>query len=216
MSIQAIILLGAPGAGKGTMAEAIRSATPFIHVSTGDMLREAIKAGTAVGREAEAYMRRGALVPDETILKIVKERLEQGAPDARYMFDGFPRTLAQARLLDAEFAHRGAKLINVFLLDVTREVSLERLGGRRICRQCGANFHVRNIPPKTAGICDNCGGELLQRPDDCRETILKRLEVFQQQTADLIAYYAKRGLLQRVDSSGPRAETVADIMKRLQ
>ena len=215
MSIQAIILLGAPGAGKGTMAEAIRSATSFIHVSTGDMLREAIKNGTPVGREAEDFMRLGALVPDEIILKIVTERLERGAPDARYMFDGFPRTLAQARLMDAEFVRRGAKLINVFLLDVSREVSLERLSGRRICRRCGANFHVRNIPPKTAGVCDNCGGELLQRPDDSRETILKRLEVFRQQTADLIVYYAKRGLLQRVDSSGPRAETMAEIMKRL-
>lgn len=216
MSIQAIVLLGAPGAGKGTMAEAIRNATTFIHVSTGDMLREAIKAGTSVGREAEDFMRQGTLVPDEIILKIVMERLEHGDPDARYMFDGFPRTLAQARMMDSEFARRGAQLISVFLLDVSPEVSLERLGGRRICRQCGANFHVRNIPPKKAGICDNCGGELWQRPDDSRETILKRLEVFKQQTVDLVAYYAKRGLLQRVDSSGPRDETVADIMKRLQ
>lgn len=216
MSIQAIILLGAPGAGKGTMAEAIRSAAEYIHVSTGDMLREAIKAGTAVGREAEAFMRQGALVPDATILKIVMERIEKGDANARYMFDGFPRTLEQARLMDAEFARRKAKLTHVFLLDVTPEVSLERLGGRRICRQCGANFHVRNIPPKKAGICDNCGGELLQRPDDQRETILKRLEVFQRQTSDLVAYYEKRGVLQRVDSSGPRDETVADIMKRLQ
>jgi len=215
MSIQAIVLLGAPGAGKGTMAEAIRSATAFIHVSTGDMLREAIKDGTPVGREAEGFMRRGALVPDETILKIVMARLEQGGPDALYMFDGFPRTLEQARLMDAEFARRGAKLSHVFLLDVSCEVSLERLGGRRICRKCGANFHVRNIPPRKEGVCDACGGELFQRPDDCRETILKRLEVFQQQTAGLIAYYEKRGLLQRVDSSGPRDETVADLMKRL-
>lgn len=215
MSIQAIVLLGAPGAGKGTMAEAIRSATKFIHVSTGDMLREAIKAGTTVGREADTFMRQGALVPDEVILKIVMERLVRGAPDACYMFDGFPRTLVQAQLLDAEFARRGAKLSSVFLLDVTREVSLERLGGRRICRQCGANFHVRNIPPKQVGICDQCGGELLQRPDDCRETILKRLEVYRQQTADLVAYYEKRGLLRRVDASGPREETVADIMKHL-
>ncbi len=147
---------------------------------------------------------------------LLGDRLEQGGPDAKYMFDGFPRTLEQARLMDAEFARRGAKLSHVFLLDVSREVSLERLGGRRICRRCGANFHVRNIPPKTAGVCDNCGGELSQRSDDSRETILKRLEVFQQQAAGLIAYYAKRGVLQLVDSSGPRAETVADIMKRLQ
>ncbi len=216
MSIEAIILLGAPGAGKGTMAEAIRNATQYIHISTGDMLREAIKAGTAVGREAEAFMRQGALVPDATILKIVMERIEKGDASARYMFDGFPRTLEQARLMDAEFARRKATLTHVFLLDVTPEVSLERLGGRRICRQCGANYHVRNIPPKKPGICDNCGGALLQRPDDQRDTILKRLEVFQRQTSDLVAYYEKRGLLQRVDSSGPRDETVADIMKRLQ
>lgn len=215
MSIQAIILLGAPGAGKGTMAEAIRNATSFLHVSTGDMLREAIKAGTALGREAEAFMRRGALVPDAVILQIVVERLAQGVPDARYMFDGFPRTLEQAHLLDAEFARRGANLTDVFLLDVAREVSIERLGGRLICPRCGANFHVRNIPPQTPGVCDGCGGQLVQRPDDSRETILKRLDVFQQQTAGLIAYYEQRGLLRRVDASGPRAETVADIMKRL-
>lgn len=216
MSIQAIVLLGAPGAGKGTIAEAIQSASAFIHVSTGDMLREAIKAGTPVGREAEVLMRQGALVPDEIILKIVMARLEQGGPDALYMFDGFPRTLGQARLMDAEFTRRGAKLSHVFLLDVSHEVSLERLTGRRICCRCGANFHVRNIPPKTAGVCDACGGKLAQRPDDSRATILTRLEVFQQQTAGLIAYYEKRGLLQRVDSSGSRDETVAEIMKRLQ
>lgn len=215
MGIQAIVLLGAPGAGKGTMAEAIRNATAYIHVSTGDMLREAIKAGSAVGRGAEGFMRQGALVPDDIILKIVMERLDRGGANDKYLFDGFPRTLEQARLMDAEFDRRGIKLNRVFMLDVSREVSLERLGGRRICRCCGANFHVRNIPPKKEGVCDFCGGKLNQRPDDSRETILKRLDVFQKQTAGLIAYYEKRGLLQRIDSSGPRDATAAEIMKRL-
>lgn len=216
MSAEAIILLGAPGAGKGTYAEAIRRATKFIHVSTGDMLREAIKAGTPLGREAETFMRQGALVPDETVMKIVSERLARGAALDRYLFDGFPRTLAQARLMDEEFARRGVTLKKVFFLAVSPALSLERLSGRRICRQCGANFHVRNIPPKKAGICDVCGGELFQRPDDQRATILKRLEVFQEQTADLIAYYEQRGLLERVDSSGSREATVAAILKLLQ
>lgn len=215
MGIQAIVLLGAPGAGKGTMAEVIRDATAYIHVSTGDMLRDAIKSGSPVGRGAEEFMRQGALVPDDIILKIVMERLDRGGADDKYMFDGFPRTQEQARLMDAEFERRGIKLTHVFMLDVSRDVSLERLCGRRICRQCGANFHVKNIPPKKEGVCDACGGELYQRTDDSRETILKRLDVFQKQTAGLIAYYEQRGLLRRVDSSGGRDTTVADIMKQL-
>lgn len=216
MSAEAVILLGAPGAGKGTYAEASRRATKLIHVSTGDMLRAAIKAGTPLGREAETFMQQGALVPDETIMKIVSERLARGAVEDRYLFDGFPRTLAQARLMDAEFAQRGVTLKKVLFLDVSPALSLERLSGRRICRQCGANFHVQNIPPKKAGVCDVCGGELQQRPDDQQATILKRLEVFQKQTAGLIAYYEQRGLLERVDSSGSREATVAVILQLLQ
>ena len=131
------MLLGAPGAGKGTMAEAIRNATTFIHVSTGDMLREAIKAGTSVGREAEAFMRQGALVPDEIILKIVMERLERGAPDARYMFDGFPRTIDQAKGLDLLFKKKSGTVKHVFNLIVPRETLLQRLTGRRVCKSCG-------------------------------------------------------------------------------
>ncbi|MBI2441997.1 MAG: adenylate kinase [Lentisphaerae bacterium] len=216
MSAEAVILLGAPGAGKGTMAEGIREAGNFIHVSTGDMLREAVKAGTPLGREAESFMSKGMLVPDETILKIVRERLSHGGAEAHYLFDGFPRTLAQARGLDAELSASGVTLKTVLLLDVPPALSVQRLTGRRICRQCGANYHVQNIPPRRAGVCDVCGGELYQRLDDRRETILKRLEVFQEQTAGLIAYYHERGQLQRVDSSGPREATVAEIIKRLQ
>jgi len=215
MGIRAIILLGAPGAGKGTVAEAIRGSTPYVHVSTGDMLREAVKQGTAVGKTAEAFMKKGELVPDAVILQIVSERLNAGPRDSAYLFDGFPRTLEQAEMLDASFETLGAKLQRVFLLDVDKAVVLERLTGRRICRSCGANFHVKNIPPKRVGVCDQCGGELYQRADDTEATILNRFAVFEKQNAGLIDYYLKSGLLMRIDSSRHRDLTVADIMKAM-
>lgn len=215
--IQAIILLGAPGAGKGTVAEAIRRATDYIHISTGDMLREAIKNGTEIGREAERFMSAGNLVPDDLIIKLVMQRIDQGGDNVSYMFDGFPRTLAQARLLDAEFNRRDSGVKKVFLLDVPKDVVLQRLTGRRVCRKCGANFHLQNIPPKKDGICDNCGSPLEQRPDDMEETILNRLEVYNQQTSALIAYYKNKnkGILVRIDSSLPREQTVSEIMGHL-
>ena len=159
--MKAIILLGAPGAGKGTLAEGVRNATSFIHVSTGDMLRAAIKAGTETGLEAKAFMDKGELVPDNVILRIVSERLAQGAPEDQYMFDGFPRTLEQARQLDETLAQHDAKVNQVFLLEVPTPVIVSRLSGRRICKSCGAVYHVTNIPPKVADVCDQCGGCLL-------------------------------------------------------
>jgi adenylate kinase len=160
-------------------------------------------------------MTRGELVPDKLIIEIVMQRIDRGESGAKYMFDGFPRTLEQARLLDVEFAARNAVLAKVFLLDVPRAVTLQRLTGRRICRNCGANFHIHNIPPKKSGICDRCGGPLEQRADDMEATILNRLEVFHQQTAALIAYYKGRGILARIDSSRPREQTVSDVMNLL-
>ncbi len=210
--MKTIILLGAPGAGKGTIAEGIRGASPFLHVSTGDMLRAAVKNGTAVGLKADGYMKRGELVPDEVILGIVEERLAQGAKDAAYMFDGFPRTLEQARLLDEIMQRHASRVDKVFLLDVSREVLISRLTGRRVCRKCGQGYHVINIPPKQAGVCDLCGGELYQRADDCEATILNRLEVYTTQTESLIAYYEKKGVLVRVDASRQRQDTVAEIL----
>jgi len=216
MGIQAVILLGAPGAGKGTIADDICQKTDYIHFSTGDMLREAIKQGTPVGKQAEQYMTKGNLVPDKLIIEIVMQRIGRGESVAKYMFDGFPRTLEQARLLDAEFKNRGAVLTRVILLEVSKDVVLQRLTGRRTCRNCGANFHVHNIPPKKSGICDHCGGPLEQRPDDMEATILNRLEVFHQQTAALIAYYKSHGILARIDSSRPRRQTVSDVMGLLE
>jgi len=211
MGIQAVILLGAPGAGKGTIADDVVRQADYIHFSTGDMLREAIKQGTPVGKQAEQYMTKGNLVPDKLIIEIVMQRIDRGADGAKYMFDGFPRTLEQARLLDAEFVKRKAVLSRVILLDVPKDVVLQRLTGRRVCRNCGASFHIHNIPPQKSGICDRCGGPLEQRPDDMEATILNRLEVFHQQTAALISYYKSRGILARVDSSRPREQTAAEV-----
>ena len=212
--MDAIILLGAPGAGKGTIAEDLKKATDFIHVSTGDMLREAVKAGRPVGLEAKAYMERGALVPDEVILKLVAERLQGGPAGARYMFDGFPRTTAQAEMLGQVIGTQGGRLAGVFLLDVPREILVTRISGRRVCRGCGAVYHVKNIPPRVAGVCDKCGGELYQRADDNEATVANRLDVYASQTASLIDYYAARGALVRITTID-RAETVSQILGHL-
>ncbi|HEY8241594.1 MAG TPA: adenylate kinase [Kiritimatiellia bacterium] len=203
--MDAIILLGAPGAGKGTVAEDIREATPYIHVSTGDMLREAVKAGQPLGLEAKKFMDAGELVPDELILQIVKERLGRGSADARYMFDGFPRTINQANLLDQVLAHYTGKVSHVFLLEVPRALLITRLSGRRICKKCGAVYHAVNMPPKVKDVCDHCGGELYQRPDDNETTVANRLDVFEKQTASLIDHYKKKRILVPIDSTDKQA-----------
>jgi len=211
MGIKVIVLLGAPGAGKGTIAESIVGMGRHVHLSTGDMLRSAISMKSPVGILAEGYVRRGELVPDEVIVKIVMARMDSGSGGISYLFDGFPRTLEQARMLDEEFARRNVRISDVVFLDVPREVLLDRLAGRRTCAKCGANYHVRNIPPKSEGVCDACGGVLSQREDDMPDTVLKRLEVFERQTEKLIEYYQKRGVLRRLDASGRREETFAKI-----
>jgi adenylate kinase len=212
-SVKTIILLGGPGAGKGTIAEGIRTVSPFLHVSTGDMLREAVKSATTVGRQAEGYMKRGELVPDDVIVGIVEERLAKGNPDAAYMFDGFPRTLEQARLLDKTLEKHASKVNFVFLLEAGRDLLISRLTGRRVCRSCGQGYHVVNIRPKRDGVCDVCGGELYQRADDSETTILNRLDVYAKQTEALISYYEAKGVLLRVDSSRARQDTVSDILR---
>ena len=213
--MKAIILLGAPGAGKGTLAEGVKTATAFLHVSTGDMLRAAIKAGSPTGLEAKAFMEKGELVPDDVILRIVGERLAQGRPDDQYMFDGFPRTLEQARQLDETLARLGGAIDQVFLLEVPTPVIVSRLSGRRICKGCGAVYHVTNIPSKVEGVCDQCGGALYQRPDDSEATVLNRLDVYQRQTASLIDFYERKGVLVRVNAgTNPQAAT-AELLSKL-
>lgn len=213
--MKVVILLGAPGSGKGTTAERIRDAAHLIHISTGDMLRESVKKGTAVGREAETYMKRGALVPDSVIIKLVEARLDDGGVEDAYLFDGFPRTIPQAELLEKSLARRQGRIAQVLFLDAPRKVLIERLTGRRTCRKCGTNFHIKNIPPKKEGVCDTCGGELYQRPDDHEETIVRRLDVYNNETEGLISRYDKQGLLVRVDSSQEASKLASDVQRVL-
>ena len=203
--MKAVVLLGPPGAGKGTTAEGIKVATDYEHVATGDMLREAVKQKTAVGQEAESYMNKGELVPDDVIGRLVEERLDSGDGD------GFPRTPEQARVLAAAIRKRGGRIDRVFFLDAPRDVLVNRLTGRRICRECGTNFHVVNIPPKEDGACDRCGGELYQRPDDMESTINNRLDVYEKQTESLIAFYEREGNLLRIDAAQHRDAIVAEV-----
>lgn len=212
--MQAIILMGPPGSGKGTAAEDLKTATRYEHVSTGDMLRAAVKAGTPVGLEAKAYMERGALVPDDVIIRIVQERLQAGGAEARYMFDGFPRTLRQAELLDDLFHRIEGHITHVFDLQVPRSVIIERIGSRRVCRQCGHVYNLRGMRPKVETICDHCGGEVYQRPDDNEKTIANRLDVYERESAPLIEYYGRRNLLVHVDA-GERRPTEHQILKHL-
>lgn len=212
--MKAIVLFGAPGSGKGTVADKLKLATGYIHISTGDILREAVKKGTPVGCEAEAYMKRGALVPDDVIIKLVEERLDKGSPDDLYMFDGFPRTIPQSELLERSLKRRGGKVTHVIFLDTPRDILIQRLTGRRTCRKCGWNCHIVNIPPKKAGVCDVCGGELYQRPDDQEATIINRLEVYNMQTESLVARYQKQDLLVKVNSN-QRIEDLIEQIRRI-
>lgn len=207
-----VIFLGAPGAGKGTQARRLAADSGVPQVATGDMLREAVAGGTPLGREAKRYMDSGALVPDDVVIGLVDERLAQ--PDAAgYVLDGFPRTVAQAEALDALLRRRRQELDRVIFFDVSRDELIRRLTGRRICRQCGTAFHLVSAPPKVAGRCDQCGGELYQREDDAEATVARRLDVYQTQTAPLLDYYRQRGLLARVAGEG-QVEEVADRIRR--
>jgi adenylate kinase len=208
-----IIFLGAPGAGKGTQARRLAAESGVPQVATGDMLREAVAAGTPLGREAKRYMDSGALVPDEVVIGLVDERLARPDAAAGYVLDGFPRTVAQAEALDGLLHRRGQDLDRVIFFDVSREELLRRLTGRRICRRCGTAFHLVSAPPKVAGVCDQCGGELYQREDDAEGTVGRRLDVYQTQTAPLLDYYRRRGLLVRVDGEGPMAQVAGSIKK---
>lgn len=210
--MEAVILLGAPGAGKGTAAEGIIQHTDYVHLATGNLLREAIAAGTELGRKAKAFMSEGELVPDDVVMGMVTERFAGGPSDAHYLCDGFPRTVEQARLLDGIFNKINARLRFVFVLEAPPEVSVMRISGRRICKDCGAVYHVTNIPPRVEGVCDSCGGELYQRVDDNEETVRNRLEVYRRQTASLVDYYDKKGLLTRIDASGHHEGVEKEIL----
>ncbi len=206
-----MVFLGPPGAGKGTQASMLKSRYGIAHISTGDILREAVKKGTELGKRAKEYMDKGLLVPDEIIVGIIEERLSE--PDAQkgFILDGFPRTIPQAEALDRLLEKKGITLNAVFLFNADKKTILERLTGRRVCRNCGALYHIKYSPPKVEGVCDKCGGELYQRDDDKEETILKRLEVYEKQTAPLIDYYKEKGILFELDANKDSKEVFAEI-----
>ena len=213
--MEAIILLGGPGAGKGTLAELLKTQKGYLHISTGDMLRAAVKSGSEVGLEAKACMEAGELVSDALILKIIKDRVAQEPVDAKFLFDGFPRTLEQAEGLQKLFAEIGGTISHVFNLDADRDVLIRRLTARRTCKTCGAIYHLISMPPKVEGVCDIDGGELYQRADDSEETILNRLEVYAKQTAPLIGYYREKGLIRDIDAGGSAENTDQQALKIL-
>jgi adenylate kinase len=212
MSVR-VIFLGPPGAGKGTQASALAREWGVPHVATGDMLREAAAKGTRLGVEAKRYMDTGALVPDEVVIGLVGERLEQADAAGGCVLDGFPRTVVQAEALDRLLRGRGIELDRVVFFDVARAELLRRLTGRRVCRQCGATYHLVSAPPRTPGRCDRGDGDLYQREDDAEAAVSRRLDVYATQTAPLLDYYRRRGILSEVRAQGPVADVAAAIRK---
>ncbi|WP_148897094.1 adenylate kinase [Geothermobacter ehrlichii] len=210
-----LILLGPPGAGKGTQAKMLIERFGIPQISTGDMLRAAVAAKTELGLKAKACMDAGALVPDEVVIGIVGERLQQADCDKGFILDGFPRTVPQADALKATLAGLDKALSAVISLEVDVEALIERLTGRRTCRDCGRGFHLKFDPPAKADVCDSCGGELFQRDDDREETIRKRLQVYQEQTAPLVEYYQREGLLVAIDGMQEMAAVQEDILATL-
>ena len=210
-----LVLLGPPGAGKGTQAQFLMERFGVPQVSTGDMLRTAVAAGTQLGLKAKGCMDAGELVPDAVVVGIVKERLQQSDCASGFILDGFPRTVNQANALKAALAESGLGIDRVVAFTVDEDALVQRLTGRRTCRKCGAGYHVRFDPPRLAGVCDRCAGELYQRDDDQEETIRKRLQVYRNQTEPLIQYYRSEGLLLDVDGMAPIEGVRQSILKSL-
>ena len=196
-----IIMLGAPGAGKGTQAKMISEKYNLPHISTGDIFRANLKEGTPLGLEAKKYMEKGALVPDEVTVRILLDRVAKDDCSGGYVLDGFPRTIPQAEVLDKELTALSDKIDFAIDVDVPDENIVKRMSGRRACPSCGATYHIVNIPPKKEGICDACGGQLILRDDDKPETVQKRLDVYHEQTQPLEEYYKNKGVLRAVDGT---------------
>ena len=206
-----LLITGRPGAGKGTQAVNIREYYNIPHISTGDMFRAAMKAGTKMGLLAKEYMEKGQLVPDEVTIGIVEDRLSEDDCKNGFLLDGFPRNLKQAEALDEFLKKNGIKLDAVLDVNVAQSVLVRRMVGRRVCKNCGATYHVEFNKPKKDGICDNCGNALIQRPDDTEATAVNRLAVYDEQTAPLLDYYNKQGILVTVDGDQDFDKVFADI-----
>ncbi len=206
-----IILLGPPGAGKGTQADKIVEEYGLAYIATGDILRSAVKDGTQLGLKASEYMDQGKLVPDNLVVNIVRERLQEPDCENGALLDGFPRTVAQAEFLDQVLEESGSKVDLVLCIDVEESELVERLTGRRVCSDCGANYHLKFKPPQVRNVCDQCGGELYQRDDDSLETVRERLSVYKEQTAPLISYYKKKELLVPIDGD----QEIEKVLKQI-
>lgn len=210
-----LLLLGAPGSGKGTQAKYLIEMLGIPQLSTGDMLRSAVKAGTKLGQEAASFMKRGALVPDSLVLDLISERIAHADCKAGFILDGFPRNVAQADALDTVLAAVGKQIDKVVAIAVDESELVGRLTGRRVCRSCGAGFHIKFQPPRASGICDQCSGELYQRSDDVEEVIRDRLKVYTTQTSPLLEYYEQRGSLRRISGIGSPDEITKRITAAL-
>ncbi|NLB89028.1 MAG: adenylate kinase [Syntrophomonadaceae bacterium] len=211
-----IIIMGPPGAGKGTQAELIKAEFPIPHISTGDMFREAVSNGTELGMEAKRYMDEGKLVPDEVTIGIVKERLAQDDCKEGFLLDGFPRTTVQAEALDEVMAELGKSLEAAINISVPDEILIERISNRVSCKNCKSVYNLKFNPPKEEGKCNKCGGELIQRDDDKGETVRKRLEVYNEQTNPLLKYYENKGILHDFDGYRDASIVFSDIKQLLE
>lgn len=206
-----LVLLGPPGAGKGTQAKILAEKYNAEHISTGDIFRELIKKNSPLGLKIKGYVESGELIPDEIVVEVVADKIKELGSDKGFILDGFPRTLRQAEALDSTLNGAGISIDKVFYFDTSEGIIIKRLSGRRICRNCGANYHLVNMPPKKNGVCDICGGELYQRNDDKPDTIHNRLKVYREQTVDLIDYYKDKDLLEAVNGDLSRDDTFSVI-----
>ena len=210
-----LIMLGAPGAGKGSQAKVLSDKYGIPHISTGDIFRANIKEGTELGKKAKEYMDQGLLVPDELVCDLVVDRIKQDDCKKGFILDGFPRTIPQAKSLDAALEQINEAMDYAVDLEVDDEVIVERMGGRRACLECGATYHVVNMPPAKEGVCDRCGAKLVLRDDDQPETVKKRLSVYHEQTAPLIQYYKEKGILVQFDGNLKPDEVFIQIVNKI-
>ncbi|MBM3173315.1 MAG: adenylate kinase [Chloroflexi bacterium] len=210
-----LVLLGAPGAGKGTQAAVISRELNLPHLASGDLFRQAVQKGTKLGELVKSYMERGALAPDDVTIQVISERLNESDCAEGCVFDGFPRTLEQAKALDKALAERGKALDKAIYIDVPEKELMKRLGGRWVCRQCPPPYHEVTSPPKTSGKCDRCGGELYQRPDDNETTIKERLKVYFAQTTPLLDYYQEKGKLVKIDGKLGIEQVAESVLEAL-
>ncbi|MFH1782329.1 MAG: adenylate kinase [Candidatus Omnitrophota bacterium] len=208
-----IVLLGPPGAGKGTQAVILQDKLHFLHLSTGDILRENVKMNTEIGKKAKSFMEKGELVPDDIVIEMMLDKIRSSNLDKGFMLDGFPRTIYQAKKIDEALGYLKLSIGLVIYLKTSIETVIKRLTGRRLCKECGANYHITNMPPKKQGICDKCNGSLYQRKDDNEETIKTRLDVYNNQTKELIDYYKEKGILREISGDLDAGEVYKELFQ---